>query len=338
MALKYIVKQAGLKMGLDPSDQSQRDILLRFANEAIVELYEQADAEGCLREQLFQVNGDETISLPLYVGPIRAMREYSTHVPWHLYDMRPRYNQLNWEDRWRGWRVKGMSALSSVIENESQIYVAVKTLETTPVTYTVSGSTKDAQFVTDTITLDSASLSGILDPVGKQPVFYKQGTLNFTDIVSFKKDRVNNFNAALLDADGNLLSVLANNMLEAKYRVVDVSLYPWSNTAVGPVDHYMEVLYKQALPWFQNDDDEYPAPGFDNIIVNKMLQIWAEESGKADVAVAYDAKATRSFSRKDEDQRRGCEEKVALVENPHDTLLPRNRPMGPSRYMGQIYY
>jgi len=323
MALKYILVQSGLKMGLQPSDPAQRSVLLRFANEAMNELYDQADMDGVLMEQLFRVNGDQSVALPMYVGPIRAMREYSTHVPWHLYDMRPRYNQLNWFDRWRSWRLKGVGALNNAITNETVIAVQVKKVEDPPLVVVVCGPTVDAENAIDTITMDET---------------FKYGTQNFIDVTSFKKDRVNNFNLGLLDVDGNLLSVLANNMLEARYRLVDVSLYPWSNTDVGPTDHFMEVLYKKALPWMSNDDDEFPANGYDNIIVNKMLQLWSEEQGKGDMAVAFDAKATRSLARKHEDQHRGAEKMVALVENPHDTLLPRNRPMGPSRYMGQIYY
>lgn len=323
MSLKYILNQAGLKMGLSPSDVNQRAVLLRFANEACSELYDQSDADGVLMEQLFRVNGDQSIAFPMYVGPLRAMREYSTHVPWHMYDMRPRYNQLNWKDRWRSWRLKGVGAISDSITNEGPITVTVKQVETPPIVVTVGGMTEDSQFVVDTLTMDQTSKTGILD---------------FQDIVSFKKDRVNAFNAVMTDLDGKQLSVLLNNTLEARYRVVDVSLYPWSNTDVGPVDHFMEVLYKKALPWMQNDDDEYPAQGYDNVIVNKILQLWNEEQGKGDMAAGYDAKATRSLARKHEDQHRGAEKEVALVENPHDTLLPRNRPVGPSRYMGQIYY
>ena len=47
----------------------------------------------------------------------------------------------------------------------------------------------------------------------------------------------------------------------------------------------MEVLFKKALPWMENDDDEFPATGYDNIIVNKILQLWNEEEGKGDEVV-----------------------------------------------------
>lgn len=324
MAVKYILTQAGFKMGLDPSDLTQRSVLLRFLNEAGNELYDQNDADGVLREQLFQVSGDQQIALPAYVGPLRAMREYTTHVPWHLYNMRPRYNQFNWQDRWRSWRMKGTSALVQDIENESVVKVIVPTVENPPIVVTVSGTTPLASGgMSENITMDATN---------------KQGTIQFVEIKHLKKDRVNTCDVRIEDIDGRELATIPNNVLQMRYRLVDVSLYPWSNTATNNADHYMEVLYKEALPWMQNDEDEYPVEGLDNIIVNKMIQLWMEEQGDMDKAVAFDNKASRSLARKQEDANRGAEQVAALCENPHDSLLPRNRPMGPSRYTGQIYY
>ena len=58
MSLKYILSQAGSKMGLDPEEDSERRVLLRYANEAARELYKQADMAGSLMEQVFKVNGE----------------------------------------------------------------------------------------------------------------------------------------------------------------------------------------------------------------------------------------------------------------------------------------
>lgn len=322
MALLYILNQLGAKMGLDPAEVSQRATLLRFINEAANELYDLNDADGILREQLFQVNGDLSIALPSNVGPLRAMREYSTHVAWHLYNMRPRYNQFNWKDRWRGWRLKGTSPLIAGITNEAPLTLTVPVVENPPVIVSLTGVTATASGISEQVTMDNVT---------------KMGTLVFTEVKNIKKDRVNGCDITITDADSKVMSVVPNNMLQVRYRIVDVSLYPFASTA-SMNDHYMEVLYKEALPWLENDDDEFPAEGYDNIIVNKALQLWSEEQGKVEAALGYDAKASRSLAMKQEDANRGAEQEVALVENPHDTLLPRNRPIGPGRYTGQVYY
>lgn len=338
MSIGYVLQQAGFKMGLNPADtEGDRKVLLRFLNEGATELWEQADVEGSLWEQMFQVNGDQMIALPPYVGPLRAMREYNTHVAWKLSNMRPRYNQINWMDRWRQWRQKGTSPIMYPVANQSQMTVTVATLDNPPITVSVVGPTPFATNTFEDLVMDS-SCTQVKDAAGNVTAYTKTTTNQFLDVTAFKKDRVNGCDVTLSDADGNILSQLPNNQLLMRYRLIDVSLYPWSNTDMSIADHYMEVLYKKALPWFENDDDEYPTPGHDWILVNKMLQLWCEEQGKGPEAVAYDAKATRSLARKKMDAERGVEQEVSLGENTHDTLLPRNRPMGPARYQGQIYY
>ena len=74
MALNYILEQVGYKMGLDPSQSTQRSVLLRFVNTAAKELYHMSDMAGCYEEQYFKVNANQTIALPDYVGQIRALR------------------------------------------------------------------------------------------------------------------------------------------------------------------------------------------------------------------------------------------------------------------------
>ena len=94
MSVQLILSLAGDKMGLNPSLASQRAVLLRFLNEAAEELYDQSDPIGSLAEQVFKVNGDQTISCPWYVGKIRAVREADTHIIWSINKMRPHYNQF----------------------------------------------------------------------------------------------------------------------------------------------------------------------------------------------------------------------------------------------------
>src|SRR6267142_6697237 len=158
MAVSYILKQAGFKIGLDPTSATERATLLRFLNEAAEELYDQNDEDGAMREQLFRVDGDQQIALPSNVGPLRAMREYTTHVPWHNYNMRPRYNQFNWKDRWRAWRMKGKSPLFAPIINESNVICTIPIIETPNVVVHVTGQTLDATGITDSIVMSAPSV------------------------------------------------------------------------------------------------------------------------------------------------------------------------------------
>jgi len=309
-------------MGLDPSDTGQRAVLLRFANEAADELYNQADIPGSLVEQVFKVNGDQTISLPAYVGRIRAIREYSSQVPWHINQMRPRYNQQNWKDCWRNWRMKNQQCLQATITNQSVLVYTTAAVENPPVVVTVTGPTATATLATESVTLSSTQVTG---------------TVNFLDLVSARKTSANNYDITISDVDGKLLTTIPNNELEAKYQIVDVSLSPWLQQTQSQLDHYVELLYKKILPWYSLDSDEFPAYGYDNAWVNKGLQLWMEEQGKADLAAGYDAKATRTVARRVEDENRATEDTVSLVDNPHDCIQPRIRPRRPGRYGGYSY-
>lgn len=320
MPLKTILNIAGGKMGLSPSDAQQRATLLRFVNEAALELYDQCDVQ--LIEQCFRVNGDQTISLPSYVGQLRAVREFNSQIPWHINQMRPRYNTVNWKDMWRNWRIKGQFALQTTIRNEGPLVITVAEVETPNVVVTVTGSTETAASVTEDITLSALS---------------NQSVNNYDDVTVVTKDRINNHDVIISDVDELLLTTIPNNMLEASYLIIDVSTLPWSTQSTNRQDHYCEVLFKPSLPWLYNDNDEYPAKGYDYIIVNKVMQLWMEEQGKVDLAAAYDDKATRSTARKRENENRATEDQVVFEPNGQDQLLAMIRNRRPGYYHASIY-
>ncbi len=308
MALKRILTRAGAKMGLNPKDPLQRQVLLAYANEAAEELYSMSDPPGSLVEQNFKVNGDQSITFPAEFGKLRAIRESASMQIWHINQMRPRYNQFNWVDMWRNWRVKNTQTLMNSVTNQTVGVITVLQVESPPIQVSVTGPTNQANSISETIIMDSIS---------------KQTVNAYLDYSSVKKDRVNNYDVTLSDLDGRMLTVIPNNLLWSQYQLVDISAAPWLPQNTSKLDNYVEVLYKKALTWLQNDEDEYPAFNMDRILVNKILQLWAEEQEKVDIALAYDTKATRSLAQLTEDQNRETEDMVALVAHPHDTLLKR---------------
>ncbi len=315
MGVRYILSQVGNKMGLNPSDAAQRAVMLRFLNEAANELYDQSDMVGSLYEDLFKINGDQTVAFPLYVGQIRAARPYDTQFPWHINQMRPRYNVVNWPDKWRNFRIKNHQATHTTVRNESQMTVNVAAVETPNVVVMLSGSNDNAEYVSEEIVMDAVS---------------KVSTNNYNVVKAFIKDRSNNYNLTLTDVDGLEMSILPNNQLEASFLIIDCSIFPYMNNDGGsPQAHWLEVLYKKRLSYLSNDGDEFPCQGFDNILVNKCLQLWMEEQQNPDLALVYDGKATRSLARKNEEENRATEDCVSLIPNPHDSLYAKVRPNRP---------
>ena len=320
MPVSYILSQAGSKMGLNPNATSSRATLLRFLNEAAAEVYDQSDPPGSMMEQVFKVNGDQTISCPSYVGQIRGVREVDSQIAWSINRMRPRYNQFNWPDSWRNLRLKNVQALMSTVVNASVGVLTVPTIETPLLQVIVTGSTANATSISETIVMDALS---------------KQTINQFTDYSSVKKNLVNTCDVTLSDIDGVILTIIPNNQLAAQYQILDVSICPWLSVSTNVLEHYVEILYKQALNQLANDEDEFVfGQKYDNILVNKMIQLWYEEQGKPELAMAFDTKATRSLARKVEDQNRAAEDMIATVAHPHDTLLPRVRAGRKKYYRG----
>lgn len=308
MGVAYILSRVGSKASLNPADPSQRAVMLAWLNEAAAELYPQADFQGCLVEQVFKVNGDQTISLPGYVGRLRAVREYASMQPWHINRLRPRYNQFNWPDVWRNYRLKNKQALQATVTNQSFGVLTVGAVENPPINVTVSGPVAGATNISEIVTMSATSV---------------QTVNQYLDYVSVRKDRINNYDVTLSDVDGKLLTTIPNNDLLAQYQIYDISQAPWLAQNTSPLDNYVEILYKKTLYYLSNDADEFLALDYDNVLVNKVLQIWKEEQDKVEAAQAYDQKATRTAARLQADQDAPCEDMVALVANPHDTMLKR---------------
>jgi hypothetical protein len=112
-------------------------------------------------------------------------------------------------------------------------------------------------------------------------------------------------------------------MRTAMYQIVDVSACPWLPQNTSILDNFMECLYKKAIPDFWNDDDEFPAFDYDDVVVSKILKLWKEEEDKPELSVIYDNKSTRLAAMLKQDQEMDTEDQVAFVANTHDTLLRR---------------
>jgi hypothetical protein len=102
--------------------------------------------------------------------------------------------------------------------------------------------------------------------------------------------------------------------------IVDVSEFPFSSTAAQDDQHTLQVLYKKTLPVMRNDRDEFPAPGYDNILVSKCMELFLEEQGKMEEAILHDRKASRSLARRQADLERGQEQQVIFKRHNHDKL------------------
>lgn len=308
MSLQYILNQVGKKIGLNPADAGQRVLLLDKINSGVRELWNTSDMAGILEEQYFKINANQTISLPDYVGQIRAMRQAYDHIAIKLSQMRPRYNEFNWTDEWRNWRQKGVQPLQISLTNQSELVLTVVAIENPPVVVNVSGPAIGSANISETVTMSSTSVR----------------TVNtYLDVSALTRNTVGQYDVIVSDVDGNQLSMIPNNKLKAGFQIVDISAAPWFPPIVNPLLGWVEVLYKKAIPYLSNDNDEFPAPGYDDVIVQKALQLYWEDSTNPENAIAYYQKAITLLAQIHEDANRGTDDIVSMCSNPHDRMQHR---------------
>jgi hypothetical protein len=330
MSVEYILDRFGKKIGMLPSDTSQRALLLDYLNEAAQELYEQSDMPGSLEEAEFYVQGDKTVAMPADVYAVRSIREKTGgNAMWDAEPLTARYRENNWDTNHGKFRVKGYSPLKvslptaitgaanssnklvvrwyGITTLDDDYEVVVKTTHSEGYLLSVPGTVVASHNLSGTATLANINVP-------------------FTDIVSFSrtyKPTTTIGVAQLIDyADNSIVyAEIPSNSMESRYLIVDVSEFPFSSSAAEDDSHTLQILYKKALPRLQNDTDEFPAPGYDNIIVSKCMELFLEEQGKIEEAILHDRKASRSLARRQADLERGQEQRVVFKHHNHDKLI-----------------
>tara|TARA_R110001592_G_scaffold86641_1_gene255716 strand:+ start:72 stop:1028 length:957 start_codon:yes stop_codon:yes gene_type:complete len=304
MSVEYILDRAGKKLGINPNDSHQRSVMLDYLNEGAQELYEESDMVGSLVEDSFYVQGDKTIALPSNVSSVRAIREKESQHPWSLSNLTERYSHNNTAQDDRTWRIKGYEPFKVTPTNFSGMKATV-TATMPSITLTVVGAAAGITKAFEDVTLSSTS---------------NTFSTTFTSIESIIKSDVCTYDITIKQSDNTIVAVIPNNEKESRYLILDVSKYPWESSAAQDDAHTLEVLYKKKLPYLSKDSDEFPADGYDNIIVNKVMQLFMEEQGKIEEAMLYDKKASRSMGRRNADLERGQLQKVQFDKHAHDKL------------------
>ena len=346
MSVEYILDRFGKKVGMSPTDASQRSLLLDYLNEAAQELYEQSDMPGSLEEAEFYVQGDKTIAMPADVYAIRGIREKAgNNAMWETEALTARYRENNWETNHNKFRVKGYSPLkvslptsiTGAVSHANQLKIIVYGPTTGADAVHVKANMNDLYVaeashtgIAGSDTGDIATLTVTFD--GGSPI---------KDILSFYRTRpmgetgtyTNPVNTITGEVAGHGITQLVNysdtsivyaeilpGHEESRYLIIDVSEFPFSSSAAEDDSHTLQVLYKKSLPVFRNDRDEFPAVGYDNILVSKCMELFLEEQGKIEEAILHDRKAARSLARKQADLERGQEQKAVFKRHNHDKL------------------
>lgn len=304
MPLSYILRRFSQKTGIkcypyqgQPADEESKQYAIDLANELILDLWKSRDLKGSIKECDLLVFNRSQISLPSFIQTVRALREHGTMIPWSLTDIRPRYHRDSWPiDSVRNWRDKGKICIARDVTNMAPPTVYVPIVEDN-LSVTIIGATDNSNRVIET--------KAITD---NETVFEN----SFIEYYDITKNRLNNYNVLIRDADDIDLSLIYNDELKAYYNLIDASqAFPAPSTT----PFAMEVLFKERCKKFTGDDNqEFQIPEFDDIIWNLMLASWIGGKGNIKEAGAMIKAIGQEISDFHEEENKGKEMMVEFQE------------------------
>jgi hypothetical protein len=321
MALKDILSNIAADGGIDLVNSDQLMFTTRKINDAAKELYEENDLVGSLREQVRDVDVPQgnMISLPYYVGKVRAVRYYSPQLNLKIRSMAPRYTAKFWQSKdFLSWEIKGDRALSTDIVNASILTATFQKPVTSLVNVTFIGTTPTANQAIETLTF--------------QPGDSTHSTINqFLDISAITKDSMTASNVVITDVDNRPISGIANNQPKALFQIVQIVNMPNNLNGTGgtfqPASTYVEVLWKLRFKEFATPatiaqaTDEFICPNYDQAIYwkykeNRILLSSDATVFSANQAKEYKAKCDQIVKNISQDTSSSMEMSMNFGENP----------------------
>ena len=303
--MSYIRRRVAAAAGysLLTLNSAQQERLDDIINEAAEEIWDSTDLPGSLMEVSLRVTADKQLALPNFVGELRAMREHFWESKWDLQDQRPRYQNQPWKNQWKNWRIIGFSPIQRTLVTTGAVTLTIPVADAT-VSITIVGSTVDAARVSETFVMSATSVAG---------------TIQFTSYTSIHANSdTRNSNISVVDQNNNVLAILRNDQREVKYLIVDVSQYP-STGSLTDGTRLMDVLYKIPYSKLINDNDVFPVPDFDNVIIlraKQLIEEGKESDDPAEKALLLNMKANNIQKRKTENIEGTTQKRMQFTKNP----------------------
>lgn len=220
----------------------ERDKLLKLANAAAREIYQELNVNSLRREASFTVGRNKLVSLPSQISTLIGMRQHTTEALVPLEQMTPRYNQDTLGYKWNNWRDVGESPLHTFPTAIDTLTFESAVVEDAVIQ--ILGQTNVAAREGESLTLDESPkvTTKLYNPAG---------------LKSISSMSTRNGNIIVKDIDGNEIATLFNNEKRTRYRIVDVSELFWGvDTSDG--DTLVDVLYKEPLINLTLDADSFP--------------------------------------------------------------------------------
>lgn len=257
-----------------PANAAQKDLLLMRLNLAATEIYN-TDPPGCLREMIVKNNGAKFITIPANVGQVRAIRGVNGRLDNNV--QVTRYAQPGW-DKDNCFTIRNMAYVGRRTDNYDHALgfnVRLKVAEAKVVTVTLTGETASAA---------SAAVEIIFQP-GER---VKQCINPFVDDFTATKDVYTLGNVEVCTAEEDpadeiVVAEIFNDQLASRYIELEVGNKPVSASCVETASDFVwEILYKPRWDGFVDENDTFPVPNCDSIILYKAIEIHKVLAGDKD--------------------------------------------------------
>ena len=278
-----------------------RTTALREINYAWEELWNTDDLPDSLFEiSLVPSSTTGLLSLPYYVGQIRAVKEHDSHARITLETPRPYYHDGRYDLSPYTWRILGSSPLRTSITNASPLTLTIAEPETEEFTVTLEGPTDNAARSAEVATFAIGETS-------------KVTTKCFTDITSATKDMITKANVNLSGANSEDYGYIPNDDFEARNILAQIT--ERCGTICTSCACY-DVLYKRKVPLLLNEGASVP---FQQVLMTKTLEWITLPKDGGEVKADIFGQKARSLLEANVNSNTGVEKRLDLPINPFVT-------------------
>jgi len=221
--------------------ETNREVLLREINFAWKEFWNSDDIPNSLFEMTVKpFDAQARITLPHYVGKVRAVKQNWSRERISLYTPRPYYQDTNYVVSPWSWRILGTTPLIKSIDNATTLTVKIPKVENAVFTVTLQGPTDNAQNEREQITFQTTDFAQVT-------------IIRPTDLVSVTKDKITTQNVEILNAAGEVISLIPNDSFSAHNTIVQIIDKCTCNVCTNC--QCFDILYKKPCPYLYNDED-----------------------------------------------------------------------------------
>ena len=295
--LKDLIHFAEEVVGFQATNSETRAQLVLWINRAAEELWDRWDLPNSLMEQTFYLGDAATdttiwrVTLPWYVGTIRAARFSQAMDALRIQDLRPRYFNRPWKQPLLTWRLIGQTPLLRELSEDTTLSV-VRGDESVPFTVSIRGATGGAQQVVETITfLQGGAPELITSGATNEDNYLTQNQWvhdNPIGIDSITKDAVTQNDVTIYDLSDNVVATIPNRLLRANNSIIQLH-----DDSKSIFNSTVEVLFKLPYIPFYFDTDEFKIPQLETAITWVLRSNWySTKEGKINESVAALQRAT----------------------------------------------